>query len=282
MGKHELIQIDVEQTLNDKMGKKAKLVPKFITNWLKATICEDQLNECLREMYPKRGAEFCEAVLEHLDVKIDVLNEDKLPTMKHRRVIFVCNHPLGGLDGIALIALLTRKYGNGIRFIVNDILMAVDPIKEVFLPINKHGRQNRDAVQQINEVLDGPDPVVIFPAGLVSRKGKNGVIMDLEWHKMFVAKALQYQRDIVPLFFKGYNSSFFYNFAQWRKRLGIKFNIEMVYLPREVFRARGKSFMINVGQRVSHTDLKRADQAVIAAMVREMAYALNEPQPIEL
>ncbi|MCC8119480.1 MAG: 1-acyl-sn-glycerol-3-phosphate acyltransferase [Bacteroidales bacterium] len=277
MTEPELIQIDVEQTIASKLGDRARLVPKFVTNWVRRTICEDELNEMLRLFYPKRGAEFCETALEHLDVKISVENEDKLPPTDDRRVIFVCNHPLGGLDGIALIALLTRKYGSGVKFVVNDMLMAIDPIKDVFLPINKHGRQSRDAIQMINSTLEGPDPVVIFPAGLVSRKSSKGVIMDLEWHKMFVAKALQYHRDIVPLFFSGHNSPFFYNFAQWRKRLGIKLNIEMVYLPREVIRARGKSFVIKVGQRVSWSALRNADQAVIAAMVREMAYALDQP-----
>ncbi len=282
MTEPELIQIDVEQTLASKLGDRARLVPKFVTNWVRRTICEDELNEMLRLFYPKRGAEFCEAALKHLDVKISVDNEDKLPLMKERRVIFVCNHPLGGLDGIALIALLTRHYGNGVKFVVNDMLMAVDPIKDVFLPINKHGKQSREAIQQINDTLEGPDPVVIFPAGLVSRKGRKGVIMDLEWHKMFVSKALQYHRDIVPLFFSGRNSAFFYNFAQWRKRLGLKLNIEMVYLPREVIRAKGKSFVIKVGQRVKYESLKEGDHAVIAAMVREMAYSLNQPQSTQL
>ncbi len=278
MTEPELIQIDVEQTIASKLGDRTHLVPRFVTNWVRRTICEDELNRLLRKFYPKRGAEFCEAALQELDVKITVENEQNLPPMDERRVIFVCNHPLGGLDGIALIDLLTRKYGEGVRFVVNDVLMAIDPIKEVFLPINKHGKQSREAIQLINDTMLGPNPVVIFPAGLVSRKGRKGVIMDLEWHKMFVAKALQYHRDIVPLFFSGHNSQFFYNFAQWRKRLGLKLNIEMVYLPREVLMARGKSFVIKVGQRVSWTDLRRADQAVIAAMVREMAYALDQPK----
>lgn len=270
------INIDVKKALEGKLGANAKFVPRFAINWLKRTVCEDDLNNILRQLYPKRGAEFCEGALDLLDVHVKMRNEDRLPSADNARVIFVCNHPLGGLDGIALIAMLVKHYGPDVRFVVNDLLMAVEPISEFFLPINKHGRQQRNSAADINAALAGEAPVVIFPAGLVSRKGRNGVIMDLAWHKMFVVKALQHHRDIVPLHFSGQNSPFFYNLAQWRQRLGVKFNIEMLYLPGELLKSRGKTFVIDVGNRVSWRDLAKPDHNAIAAMIRDMAYSLNQ------
>lgn len=271
----ELIQIDLEKVLASKLGAKARFVPKPLVRWLERTVCADELNAMLRRFYPKRGAEFCEAALADLDAKVEVDNPDMFPPVDDRRVIMVCNHPLGGLDGIALIAELCRRYGPGVRFVVNDLLMVVEPLSEVFLPINKHGRQNREAIEEINSVMAGPDPVLIFPAGLVSRLGDDGCIRDLDWHKMFVSKALQYKRDVVPLHFSGENSQKFYKLARRRKRLGIKFNLEMLLLPSELVASRGKRFRLTVGKRLSWRQLMTGKPEHVAAWVKELSYALG-------
>ncbi len=117
------------------------------------------------------------------------------------------NHPLGALDGITLIDWVSKIYGPGVKFIVNDLLMAVKPLDNVFLPINKHGKQSRKSSSNIEEVFAGNDPIIIFPAGLVSRKRDEG-IRDLKWQKMFINKAVQYHRDIIPVYFDGKNSPF--------------------------------------------------------------------------
>lgn len=276
---HELIKIDLRQVLASKLGSKARFVPKALVRWLERFICADELNGMLARFYPKRGAEFCEAALSDLDVKVEVANPEMFPPVADRRVIFVCNHPLGGLDGVALIAELCRRYGPGVRFVVNDLLMAVEPLSDVFLPINKHGRQSREAIEEINRVMEGPDPVLVFPAGLVSRLGDDGSIRDLKWRKMFVSKALQHKRDVVPLHFSGENSASFYTLARRRKRLGLKFNIEMLRLPRELVGSRGKTFRLTVGQRLSWRRLQGAKPEQAASEVREMCYALAGHQP---
>ena len=86
--------------------------------------------------------------------------------------------------------------------------------------------------------------VLFFPAGLVSRK-QNGLVRDLEWKKSFVTQAIDHKRMIQPVFIEGENSKFFYNFAMWRKRLGIKSNIEMLFLPDEMFKARKDTIKIH-------------------------------------
>lgn len=273
---NKLIQIDLKKVLASKLGSKARFVPGPIVRWLERTVCADELNSMLRRYHPKRGAEFCEACLADLDVAVEVENPEMFPPADDRRVIMVCNHPLGGLDGIALIAELCRRYGPGVRFVVNDLLMVVEPLSDVFLPINKHGRQSREAIEEINRVMEGPDPVLIFPAGLVSRLGDDGRIRDLEWHKMFVSKALQYKRDVVPLHFTGQNSQSFYRLARRRKQLGVKFNIEMLYLPRELVASRGKRYKLAVGKRLSWRELMTGRPEHVAAWVKELSYALSD------
>lgn len=275
MSKEPLIQINIQQVLNDKLGAKANYIPKRMIKWLEDTIHQDELNEILRFIYPKKGADFCEGVLKYLETGGGIINPEKFPTTD-KRIIIVSNHPLGGLDGMAIISHLTRLYGPGLRVIVNDLLMVVKPLSDVFLPINKHGRQDRNCIQDINEVLASDVPVVIFPAGLVSRLHKGGEIKDLTWNKMFVNKAVEYQRDVLPIYFSGQNSQFFYKFAKWRQRLGLKFNIEMIYLPSELLKCRGKSFNIIAGDIISWKTLRNGSQAVEQAQeIKEKVYQLR-------
>lgn len=267
------IRIDVGGVLASKLGGKARFVPRFLVRWLEKLICQDQLNQLLESNYPLRGAEFCDGVLCDLDVTIDIRNENLLP--KNPRCIIVSNHPLGGLDGMSMISWLSRHYNRPVRFVVNDLLMAVEPLTDCFVPVNKHGRQSRSSLGSLEEALAGDGPVVIYPAGLCSRLGDDGVVADLAWNKMFVTKAIESRRDIVPVHFDGHNSPSFYRWARIRQRLGIKFNFEMLLLPREVFRSRGKTFTITCGTPVPWQSLEGgAKAASTAAQLRRQVYAL--------
>lgn len=267
------IRIDVGGVLASRLGGKARFVPRFLIRWLEKLICQDQLNQLLESNYPLRGAEFCDGVLCDLDVTIDIRNENLLP--KNPRCIIVSNHPLGGLDGMSMISWLSRHYNRPVRFVVNDLLMAVEPLTDCFVPVNKHGRQSRSSLVSLEEALAGDGPVVIYPAGLCSRLGDDGVVADLAWNKMFVTKAIESRRDIVPVHFDGHNSPSFYRWARIRQRLGIKFNFEMLLLPREVFRSRGKTYTITCGTPVPWQSLEGgAKAASTAAQLRRQVYAL--------
>lgn len=271
------MQIDVDQTLRSRVPRLHRWMPRWLVRRLEKVVCQDEMNEMLAIAGHRRGSEFCRAVLDHLDVKVVVSGVNNIDSVIGDRLLFISNHPLGGLDGIALIDFVRRMTGKEPRFIVNDLLMAIEPLGDVFVPINKHGAQSRDAVRRVDEAFAGDRPVIIFPAGLVSRRGRNGVIADLKWQKMFVIKAKQAGRIIIPLYFEGENSSFFYKFAKWRKRLGIKFNLEMIRLPREVFKARGSRFALYVGQPVASQDVMGRDETAsqAAERFREVVYNLK-------
>ena len=273
MAKNDNLRVDISATLNSRASKYAKFIPGFMVKWLEHTICQDELNGILERTSGKRGAEFCHAVLDDLDIKYNVIGGDNLPD--NRRVVIVSNHPLGALDGITLIDWVSKIYGPGVKFIVNDLLMAVKPLDNVFLPINKHGKQSRKSSSNIEEVFAGNDPIIIFPAGLVSRKRDEG-IRDLKWQKMFINKAVQYHRDIIPVYFDGKNSPSFYNFAKLRTRVGLKFNIEMIYLPREIFRSRHARFTIVAGKPIPYNRFKGGRNAAIEAKaMKRIVYDLK-------
>lgn len=271
------LEINVGEVLRQRIPRYWRFIPRGLVRWLERTVCQDELNRLLRDNFPRRDADFCRGVLDDLGVTVNFHNLDNLPPKELTRVLFVSNHPLGGLDGMALIDFVRTYYGVAPRFIVNDLLNAVEPLSDTFIPVNKHGAQSREAILRLDEAFASDAPLLMFPAGLVSRRGKKGMVADLEWQKMFVAKARQYGRDIIPLHFYGENSSFFYKFAKFRRRIGLKFNIEMIYLPREVFRSKGKTFDVVVGKPIPHASLDDMPPARKAQQIRQMVYALEKP-----
>lgn len=269
------MQLDLEAILRARLGRKMRYVPRILVKALERVICQDRLNTLLRNGYPKRGSAFCRSVLADLGITLDVRGMENIPP--DGRFIFASNHPLGGLDGISLIAVLGEKYGDeNIKFLVNDMLMNVEPLADVFLPINKYGSQGRRAAAEISAAYAGQGQMVIFPAGLVSRLHDDGSIRDLKWHKAFVAKALESGRDIIPVRFEGLNRRRFYRLARWRKKLGVKVNIEQATLPSEVVAADGKQFTIIFGSPISVDELRRSGKspAVLADEIKQRVYSL--------
>lgn len=244
------MQIDLRAVLRSKLGRKARFVPRCVPWLLEKCINVHGLNWLLSHNHPKTGAEFCRGVCQDLEITVEGTAPYGMPEAANRRVLVVSNHPLGGLDGMALIDFFTVHYGGKVHFIVNDLLMHVQPLSDVFVPVNKHGAQSASAVADMHGALAGDDPVLIFPAGLVSRLHDDGTIADLEWKNSFINMAVKNNRDIVPVWFEGENTRFFYRLARLRKKIGLKFNIEMVRLPRELFAQKGKTLTIVVGKTI--------------------------------
>lgn len=270
----DIIKIDIEQVLRQRLKKYHRFIPKFIINWLKHTICQDELNEILKNNQGKIGVEFCRGTLCDLGVTYDVIGS--LP--KEGRFIITSNHPLGGLDGLILSDFVSKSYDDRreIKFVVNDLLTFIDPLKPIFIGVNKLGKQSRDASVKLEEAFASDSQILMFPAGLVSRRGDNGKIKDLRWHKMAIQKAISYKRDIIPLYFSGENSNFFYKFARLRTKVGLKFNIEMIYLPREIFRRDSYHFNIVIGNPIKWEDLRGGTHAQEEAdHLRDIVYDLK-------
>lgn len=269
----EIIQIDLDQLLRTRASRYHRFIPRPAVRWLERLICQDQLNDMLRKIGDKRDVEAADVVLRELDITLRPTGLENIP--QQGRFIFASNHPLGGLDGLALISLFGHRYNGEIRFLVNDLLMSVKPLRGIFLPVNKFGRQSRQGATQIEEEYAGDRQMLTFPAGLCSRRQDDGSIADLPWRKFVVTSAIQHQRDIIPVYFDGQNSAKFYRAAMWRKRLGIKFNLEQALLPSEVFKSRGATFGICVGRPISWRTLDGSQAVKEAATLRDIVYHLK-------
>jgi putative hemolysin len=265
-------RIDVEGILFSKNPSLARVIPGFVINYLKKIVHQEELNAFLEESGHLRDADLIEAGLRYFDIKFRVTGSENIPVSG--RYIFVSNHPLGGLDGLVFISELSKHFSD-IRFPVNDILTNIKNLSGIFLPVNKHGSQARDVARIIEEAYASDCQILYFPAGLCSRK-KRGVIKDLQWQKSFITKSVQHKRDIVPAFFSGRNSNFFYNLANFRKFTGLKANIEMLYLADEMFRQKGKEIDLVFGKAIPWETFDRTRSALEwAEWVKTKSYALE-------
>ena len=271
MDKDEVKRIDIRQVLRQKAPKAARRIPGFVVDYLIRTIHQEELNDILTRYHDLDGVDFMQALIGYFDLTLEV--RGTIPT--GGRFIFASNHPLGGLDGICLSALIGQAHGGQIRYLVNDLLLYLENLQSIFVPINKHGAQSRENVRKIDEAYASDNQIITFPAGLCSRKVDGG-IRDLDWKKSFIQKAVETRRDIVPVYFDGRNSMFFYRFANLRKMLGIRLNIEMIYLPDEMFRAKGRSFRIVFGRPIPYdTFVRPLTPSAWAMWVKNQVYELK-------
>ena len=246
MKQNQYFHIDVQEIIFTKAPQTAKKIPSFVIKALSKLIYQDKINQFLRDNKDITGIDLMNRAVDFFNIRVTTIGENNLPDLD-ARCIFASNHPLGGADGICLASFLGNRYDHRIKYIVNDLLYFIQPLQTIFVPVNKHGNQGRDAVKLLNETFASSDQILTFPAGLCSRKIR-GKIYDLEWKKMLVTKAVESQRDIVPVYFDAKNSNLFYVIANLRQQLKIKFNIEMLFLPRELFNMKNKLFTVRFGK----------------------------------
>ena len=267
----KITQIDIERIIKGKSERLHRILPRFVINYIRRIIHENEINDILKRYYGANGIDFANGVMKDFNVAFNVHNEDKIPDAG--KLIIASNHPLGGFDGLALISLISR-YRKNIKFPVNDFLMHIPNLQDIFIPINKVGTNSVELARRFDEIFCSDSDILYFPAGICSRR-IDGKIQDLEWKKTFVTKAKQFHRDILPIYFSGKNSNFFYNLAYLRKKLRIKVNIEMAYLPDELFKQKNSSYDIYIGNLID-SKLLTSDKSDFqwAQEIRKRVYAL--------
>lgn len=264
--------INVENILKTKAPSLYKKMPRFLVRYFTKVLHQDEVNSDLQKISDLVGVPKFHKHLEINNIQIDYHGKENVPS--DGRFIFVSNHPFGGPDGIMIVSAVGKMFPKT-KLMVNDLLMYLPDIEDVFIPINRFGRNKHEYVDTLEKSMNSDYQIIIFPAGLVSRKIK-GKIVDLEWKKSFVSYAKRYQRDIIPVFISGQNSNFFYNLANWRKRLGVKVNIEQLYLVDELYKHKNESVSMYFGKPIKYTDLtKDKTDAEWAEEIKQIAYSLK-------
>lgn len=263
--------IDLQKILAAKNVKAPRLVIRLAERILHVP----DLNQGIYLNRDYFGLDFVHKFLEghdkqDLNITINCRGEENIPTDGHP--IIAGNHPLGGPDGLALLAAVGRVRQD-IRFPVNDFLLHLPGLAELFVPIDKVNKTR--ALAKLEEAFASDNALLYFPAGLCSRL-QHGEIKDLEWKSTFIKKAVRYHRDIVPVYTDARNRMSFYRLANLRKRLGIKFNFEMALLPAEMYAQRGKTFGITFGKPIPWQTFDNSrTPAEWAETVRQKVYELK-------
>lgn len=264
--------IDIREVIRKKNANLLRVLPAFVLAYIRRILHEKDINAFMAAHGQEQGLDFVHSVLRNFGVEVRVKGIENI--RRTGGVIYAANHPLGGLDALALMHVL-GGYRTDLKFLVNDILTNLEQLEPLFIPVNKHGSQGRGALLALDETLRSEQAFLVFPAGLVSRKLPEG-IADLEWKKTFVGQARKYAKDVVPVYIEGRNSAFFYNFARLRKFLGIKANLEMFYLVDEMFAQKGKTITIHFGEPIAYGTFDRSRKdGEWAAWVRERVYRMR-------
>lgn len=266
------MNIDIAKIIAESNFSLLKRLPGFVIRWISYIIRQDEMNRILDKYSGETGADFLVKIIEELNLTLEIAGKENLP--ENRRCFFVSNHPFGVIDGLVLTRVVSEKYGT-LKAIANDVFMFLPQLRPMIAVVNVFDHSSREYIKALDDTFNQDIPITHFPAGEVSRF-YNWKVQDSPWQKSFITKAISSKRDIVPIYFHGRNSRLFYSIHFIRRLFGISLNIELMLLPRELFRKRNKTIRVTVGKPIPYQMFdKTYSHREWAQRVRTMTYELN-------
>lgn len=225
-------------TQNPWLHKPASLVLKHLLNEREVLAFTDT--------YPQlEGIDFVEQVLDYFNVTYSCRDREKEHIPSEGRVVIIANHPIGSLDALALIKLVS-EVRRDVKVVANSMLMAISPLHNMLLPVNNmQGGTAKEHLDAIREHLNEDGAILIFPAGEVSRLRPQGV-RDTHWHSGFLRLARHTRSPVLPVFIDGKNSPLFYGVSMLYKPLAT------ALLVKEMFRQRRTHLPMRIGELIPH------------------------------
>ena len=235
----------VEQFL-PQLDKSPKL-QSGATRLLPRLFHQDEVNDFIKQHEHMSHVDFLEVVNQRLGLSYTVSNSSLENIPVSGRVVIIANHPLGSLDGLALLALV-HSVRKDVKIVVNELLWSMSPLRPFFLPINNmtKGKNPKAKLQNIQQALEAEEAVIFFPAGEVSRLSYKG-IRDGKWRSGFLKMAKHTKAPILPVHVGGKNSRFFYGFSMIAKPLSA------LFLVREMFKNVSLTLPIKVGKMIPYS-----------------------------
>jgi putative hemolysin len=243
--------IDISKAIRSSKSRFVKILPRFVISMIEKLIRQDYMNASIHNNRHMEGLPFVNGLLKDWGVTVDIKGSENIPP--NGRFVFVANHPVGGMDALSFLSTIGRFYPDVISP-SNDLFNYIPNLHPVILGVNVFGTNTKDTVSKLNDLFESESQIMIFPAGVVSRRIK-GVISDPVWQKTFVTKAVQFKRDIIPVHISGRNSNLFYSVDRIRKLLGIKLSLEIILLPREMHRQNNSTVTLTIGKPIKWQSL---------------------------
>uniref|UniRef100_Q31E12 L-ornithine N(alpha)-acyltransferase n=1 Tax=Hydrogenovibrio crunogenus (strain DSM 25203 / XCL-2) TaxID=317025 RepID=Q31E12_HYDCU len=266
--------LNIEQTILEKYPDfHQKPGAKKLISFLQKLTFEKEINQFIEENKHLRGFAFLDKSLEHYNFTYQVNNRSFNNIPADGRVIIVANHPIGSLDGLALLKFI-RSIRPDVRVVANQLLAQVKPFQSLFLTIDNMSSQasHKAHFKAMISALENEEAVIIFPAGEVSRIRPNGV-RDSAWKTGFLKLAKKTQSPIVPVYIDARNSALFYGLSTLYKPLGT------LMLVKEMFNKNDQQIAFHVGSPVPWKSVATCDLPIttIAKLFRKHIYRLNQP-----
>ncbi|MEI8237420.1 MAG: lysophospholipid acyltransferase family protein [Methylococcaceae bacterium] len=243
---------------------------KWVISGLKKLIHEDDLNEFLFKNQHLRGFAFLDKLLTYFKFTYQVDNDSYLNIPAQGRLLIVANHPIGTLDGLALVKLI-RSVRPDVRVVVNRVLVNMKPLESIFFPVNilsSDKKELKDTYKTMIDALEKEEAIIIFPAGEVSRITPKGV-RDGEWQSGFIKLAKKTKSPILPIHIKAKNSAFFYGISTIYKPLAT------MLLVNEMFNKRNQTIKFQVGSVVPYSEISETDETNKQLCKRFRKHVLN-------
>jgi putative hemolysin len=244
--------INVEEAITEKFpgfASKPAIVRKPTLSFLRKLVHEREINQFLEEHHSLRGFDFIDEVFDHFDFSYSLSASDRRNIPAIGRVMIFANHPIGSLDGLAILRLI-GEIRPDIKIVANDMLAKVGPISDMIIPFdNLTGGSARRAYKQVISALENEEAVIIFPAGEVSRAHPKGV-RDTRWQPGFLNFARRAKAPLLPIHIGAKNSLLFYGASMVYKPLGT------ALLPNEMFNKHSRVIKFSIGEAIPYQSLE--------------------------
>jgi putative hemolysin len=264
--------IDIEKEFRSSKSWLLKSLPGFIIKGIEKFIHQDEMNDVIYKNRDMTGVPFINGVLKSWNISTEIHGEQNIPVSG--RFIFAANHPVGAIDALSFFRMIYKPFPQVVSP-SNELLNRIPNLRPLILGINVFGKNTRDTAEKLNDLFESDSQIMIFPSGEVSRR-KKGVISDPVWQKTFITKAIQYNRDIIPVHISGRNSNLFYLVSNLRKKIGIKMYLETILLPHEMMNQRNSQITLTIGKVIPYqTFTKEKDHWEWAQYVKDIVYKLS-------
>ncbi|MDH4944501.1 GNAT family N-acyltransferase [Sulfurimonas sp. C5] len=264
--------IDIEQTLLNKYPrlKNSKLIKSAVSKFADSVIHQDEINKFMEKNVHLGSYEFIDEVLEYFNFNFYVNDKEIENIPATGRVVIIANHPLGALDALSLIKLVS-KVRKDIKVVANDFLDIFENLRPLLLNVNAFtAKQKKESIEKVYEALENEEAIIIFPSGEVSRATPTG-IKDKKWKKGFLKFAYRTHSPILPIYIGGKNSKTFYSVSALNKKLST------ALLPNEMFKQRNNTIEMVVGELIpsENTMPKGIEQEQLIDLYKKHLYSLK-------
>ena len=266
--------IDIQKEIEKKfpnINKKDNFLKKSLFKVAKKIVHEDSINQFLTQNAHLKGFEFVDAVLDYFDFDYTVSSSDLQNIPTSGKVVIIANHPLGGLDALCLLRLISQVRKD-VKIVANDFLAGFEALNSLLIPIDNYKlRQSKNDIKKIYEALNNEEAIILFPAGEVSRATPKG-IKDPAWNKGFLNFAQNSNAPILPIFLDAKNSKTFYTISVINK------TFSTLLLSHEMFNKKSKRIAIKVGQIIPNENItpKGIDKKFLLNLYRKHLYSLKK------